>query len=272
MLKISDFSKLSRISIRMLRHYDEIGLLAPDNVDDFTKYRYYSESQLPIANRIISLKDMGFKLTVILDILNNYDNPNTLLQFLQIKQKELISQSEDTKHRLRLLETTITRIRKDDNTMNYNVILKDLDERYVASVRKTIPAYTDEGMLWGILMQETAPLNLKSDASSYALAIFHDTEYKESEVDVEVQLTVKGSYIDTENVIFKTERSVQIASATYKGSYEKINEVNECVANWVKSNNYEFNGTAFSIYHVSPHETQNSDEYVTEVCYPVKKK
>ena len=40
MLKIGDFSKLSRISIRMLRHYDEIGLLVPESIDSATGYRY----------------------------------------------------------------------------------------------------------------------------------------------------------------------------------------------------------------------------------------
>ena len=55
MLKIGDFSKLSRISIRMLRHYDEIGILHPEYVDDFTGYRFYSESQLPLAGRIQTL-------------------------------------------------------------------------------------------------------------------------------------------------------------------------------------------------------------------------
>ena len=62
MLKIGEFSKLSRISIRMLRHYDEIGLLAPETTDPFTGYRYYSEAQLITAGRINALKDMGFKL------------------------------------------------------------------------------------------------------------------------------------------------------------------------------------------------------------------
>ena len=50
MLKIGEFSKLSRISIRMLRHYDEIGILMLENVDNWTGYRYYSEAQLSIAN------------------------------------------------------------------------------------------------------------------------------------------------------------------------------------------------------------------------------
>ncbi len=70
MLKIGDFSKLSRISIRMLRHYNEIGLLIPESIDDFTGYRYYSEAQLPVANRITALKDMGFSLGVISQILS----------------------------------------------------------------------------------------------------------------------------------------------------------------------------------------------------------
>ena len=52
MLKIGEFSKLSRVSVRMLRHYDDIGLLTPAYIDHFTDYRYYSESQLPTVSRI----------------------------------------------------------------------------------------------------------------------------------------------------------------------------------------------------------------------------
>ena len=270
MLKIGEFSKLSRISIRMLRHYDEIGLLVPASTDDFTNYRFYSEAQLPIACRIIALKDMGFSLNSISEILNSYDDPQALARFLALKKTEMLEQAEDVNRRLLLLETTIERLRKDGTVMNYNVTLKELPERYVASVRKVIPSYDQEGMLWGTLMQETAPLNILDGDPCYTLAIFHDKEYKESDVDVEVQKSVRGSYKDTENVIFKTVPPIQIASATYKGSYDKVGEVNEAVANWVKDNGYEFNGVSFFIYHVSPHETQNPDEFVTEVCYPVK--
>ncbi len=60
MLKIGDFSKLSRVSVQALRHYDEMNLLKPAQVDTFTGYRYYSASQLPRFNRILALKDLGF--------------------------------------------------------------------------------------------------------------------------------------------------------------------------------------------------------------------
>lgn len=272
MLRIGDFSKLSRISIRMLRHYDEMGLLVPQSTDCYTSYRYYSEEQLPIAARITALKDMGFSLAAILEILKNYDNPKALSEFLTIKQAEVQAQAEEISQRLLLLETTIMRLRKDDTAMNYNVVLKTLPERYVASVRKIIPAYDQESILWNLLMTETAAMNLQQACSGDSLAIFHDEGFKESDVDVEIQISVKGQFQNTENVVFKTVPVVEIAAATYKGSYEQITAVNHAVANWVNDNGYEFNGAMFCVYHVSPAQTQNPNELVTEVCYPVKKK
>lgn len=272
MLKIGDFSKLSRISIRMLRHYNEIGLLIPENIDKFTGYRYYSENQLPIANRITALKNMGFSLTMIIEILMEYNNPIKLKNYLQIKQKEVIEERNLLEEKLKLLETTLNELERDDNVMKYNVLLKTLPERNVASVRKIIQSYNKEGILWSTLMKETETLKIKFDDPCYSLAIFHDGEYKERDVDVEVQISVKGTYENTENVEFKKVAPIEIASATYKGSYEKINEVNEAVANWVVENGYEFNGLSFCIYHVSPNQTQNPEELVTEVCYPIIKK
>lgn len=272
MLKIGDFSKLSRISIRMLRHYDEIGLLMPKSTDYFTSYRYYSEDQLPAAGRITALKEMGFSLAAIGEILKSYDDPQKLARFLEVKQSEVMAEMEETGRRLLLLETAIKRLRKDDMSMNYNVTLKTMPERYAASVRKVIPSYDQEGTLWNILMAETADQDLQPEENCYSLAVYHDEGYKETDVDVEIQMTVKGSYKNTEHVVFKTIPAVDIASSIYKGSYGQITEVNHGVANWVNDNGYEFNGPMFCIYHVSPAQTQNMEDLVTEVCYPVKKK
>ena len=69
MLKIGEFSKLSRVSVRMLRHYDEVGLLAPSEVDSMTGYRYYSERQLITAGRIAALRALGFGLSETRELL-----------------------------------------------------------------------------------------------------------------------------------------------------------------------------------------------------------
>lgn len=272
MLKIGDFSKLSRISIRMLRHYNEIGLLVPVSTDDFTNYRYYSEGQLPVASRISALKDMGFSLAVISEILESYGNPTALSDYLSLKRIEIREKAMETDRQLLLLDTAIERLRKDDTIMNYNVVLKEIPQRYVASVRKIIPAYEQEGILWDILMKETKNMRLQQADPCYGLAVFHDKGFKESDVDVEIQTSVKGTYKDTEYVQFKTVPSIQIASTTYQGSYERLTEVNIAVAQWLKDNEYEIDGPNFCIYHVSPAQTKNPEELVTEVCYPIKKK
>lgn len=270
MLKIGDFSKLSRISIRMLRHYDEMGLLHPESVDDYTGYRYYSEAQLPLAGRIQTLKSLGFSLNIIGEILKKYEDGQEMEQFLLIKRKELEEQMQDVGYRLKLLDNTLNWLRKDGKFMDYNVILKTVPERYVASVRQVIPAYDCEGMLWNLLYKEAA--NVRQASPCYGLAVFHDEGHKESDPDVEIQLAVEGEYQDTEHVKFKTMPSVMVASATYKGSYEQLIRVNAAVANWVRENDYDFDGKSFCIYHVSPAQTSNPEELVTEVCFPVKKK
>lgn len=268
MLKIGEFSRLSRISIRMLRRYDEVGLLTPASVDTFSGYRYYGEDQLLTAGKIVSFRDMGFGLSAIGDILKS--DAQTVSILLSVKRAETLAEADDARLRLRLLDTALARLGKDELMMEYQVSLKTLPERYVASVRQVIPSYAEESILWNLLMTETASMHLQPADKCLSLAIFHDQEYKEADVDVEIQGSVKGVYADTQHVKFKNVPPVQIASAIYHGSYDQITPVNHAVASWVRDNGYAFNGSMFCIYHVSPAQTSNPDELVTEVCYPVK--
>nr|WP_325211937.1 MerR family transcriptional regulator [uncultured Oscillibacter sp.] len=272
MLKIGEFSRLSRVSIRSLRRYDEAGLLAPASIDPFTGYRYYSERQLPTANRIRALRDMGFPLAAVREVLDCYDDPRALERCLLLQRAEAREVMEEAQRRLRLLDTALERLRKDKDKMKYDVTIKTLPERQVASVRQVIPSYDHEGALWSIYCQETARMNIQDGDPALCAAVYHDGEFKERDVDVEIQKSVAGTYPDTEHVKFKTVPAVQVASATCLGSYDQIPAVNEAVAAWVEDNGWAFDGASFFIYHVSPHETRNPDEFVTEVCYPVKRK
>jgi effector-binding domain-containing protein len=132
--------------------------------------------------------------------------------------------------------------------------------------------YEDEGMVWQVLNEETGPLNITPTEPCLVAAEYLDDEYKEKDVELVAWKTVKGSYPDTEHVKFRTLPEVTVASCTYKGSYTQITEVYAAVIAWMEANGYEPAAPMFNIYHVSPHETQNPDEFVTEICYPVKKK
>ena len=255
MLKIGEFSKLSRVSVRMLRHYDEVGLLAPSEVDSMTGYRYYSERQLITAGRIAALRALGFGLRETRELLRLYDDRAALDARLAAQRTRLEALAADTAQKLRLLDTARERLRKEAD-MNYNVTIRTLPERYAACVRMTIPCYDAEG---------TVP-----DDPCYCSVTFLDEEYKERDVLIEASKTVRGRYPDTEHVRFRTLPPVTYAGCVYRGSYAQISDVIAAVAAWVAANGYESAGPMFNIYHVSPHETQNPDEFVTEVCFPVR--
>ena len=106
----------------------------------------------------------------------------------------------------------------------------------------------------------------------YCCVVFLDGEYKEKDVTVEAQKTVKGPYPATEHVRFRTLPPVTYAGCTFKGGYEQINDVTAALTAWIEANGYEYAGPMFDIYHVSPHETSDPSEFVTEVSYPVRKK
>lgn len=74
MFKIGEFSKLAQVSIRMLRYYDETGLLKPAEIDKFTNYRLYSIEQIPVLNKIIFLRDLGFNVSEIAVALNHWED------------------------------------------------------------------------------------------------------------------------------------------------------------------------------------------------------
>ena len=198
-----------------------------------------------------------------------YNDSAQLDAHLAARQAALLAEQAQLTHQLRLLDTARERLRKEAD-MNYNVTIKTLPARYAACVRMTIPCYEAEGMVWDVLCRETDHMPLVPDDPCYCSVTFLDEEYKERDVLIEASKTVRGRYPDTEHVRFRTLPPVTYAGCVFRGSYAQISDVIAAVAAWVTANGYESAGPMFDIYHVSPHETQNPDEFVTEVCFPVR--
>lgn len=270
MLKIGLFSKLSRVSIRMLRYYDEMGLLHPAYIDPESDYRYYREDQLPQIGWITALRDMGFSLADVCRMTEIGHDAEKLAPYFEARRRELEADAAKTARQLLLLESARNRLGKED-IMQYNVTIKTIPERYAACVHTIIPRYSEEGSVWKTLCEETDGMRLVPDEPCYCAVTFLDGEYKEHDVEIEAWKTVKGSYPDTEHVKFRTLPAVTVASCTFRGPYERIGEVYAAIAAWIADNGYECDGPMFNLYHVSPHETQNPEEFVTEACYPVRK-
>jgi len=269
-LKIGVFAMLSKISIHMLRHYDEIGLLTPIKVDDFTNYRYYSENQLPIANRIQALKDMGFSLSIIKEILSKCDSDLKLKEYLIDQANLQRKQISSMQQQLLLIENTIHNLNVKTILPQCNIVKKEIPTRMVVSHRGKIKQRCHEGILWEKLAHETTKQNVQFAIPPYNIALFHDEGYQENNVDVEVQRAVTNEYLTTKNMTYKKADKIIVAALIYKGHYDLLKEATEQLVNWIADNNYEIIGNTFNVYHVSPETESNPQNMITEICLPIK--
>lgn len=270
MLKIGEFSILSQISIHMLRHYDDIDLLIPEYVDDFTGYRYYSERQLPIANKIQALRNMGLGLAVIKEILAKYTSNDQLKGYLELHAVEQREKIANLQRQLNLIETTIVNLGHVSDIPLYSVALKKFPVHNVISVRGRIETPKDEAVLWEKLAKERASQKIQFASPALNIAVFHDEGFREHDLDVEIQQAVVGLYRDTEAMKFKKIEETIAATLTFKGQYDLLPEANEEIMRWITDNHYKFDGKRFNIYHVSPETEESTGNMVTEVCFPIK--
>ena len=141
MFKIGEFSRLSRVSVRMLRHYDQLGLLTPSQTDPFTGYRYYSAEQLPRLNRIIALRDLGFSLEQITGMLEEDLSTDQLLGMLKLKRAEVEEQMKSEQQKLRRLEVRIRQMSEALAGATYDVVLRDIEPELVAAYRELAAAW-----------------------------------------------------------------------------------------------------------------------------------
>jgi DNA-binding transcriptional MerR regulator len=139
MLKISDFSKLSLVSVKALRYYDERGLLKPARVDPSTGYRFYSASQLTRLNRILAMKDMGLDLSQIALLLDQEPTPDQIRGMLWLKQVELHQQLEKGQARLARIEAWLQAFEQEATMPAYDVVIKSVVALRVAQARVVAP-------------------------------------------------------------------------------------------------------------------------------------
>ncbi|WP_201381743.1 helix-turn-helix domain-containing protein [Ktedonobacter sp. SOSP1-52] len=139
MLKIGDFSKLGLVTIKALRHYDELGLLKPARVDASTGYRYYAASQLTRLNRILVLKDLGLELQQIAQLLDQDVTPEQIRGMLRLKQVEFHQQVEEGKARLTRVEAWLRAFEQEAMMPPYDIVLKRVAPLRVAQVGFVAP-------------------------------------------------------------------------------------------------------------------------------------
>lgn len=271
MLKIGDFSKFSRVSIKTLRYYDEIGLLKPAEVDKFTRYRYYSVDQLSRLNRIIGLKDLGLSLEEINQLLADNPSAEKVIELLRAKREAAIARLYEEESWLRRVEEWLRRIEKEGAMPEYDVVIKKLEAVKVASVRDVIPSYNEVSRLFNELFSYLAGQRVQF--AGPPLTIYHDAEYREKDTDLEVAVPIAGTIPTTERIKMQVLPGIeQAACLIHKGHYENLHLAYKALMNWVEANGYQINWPNREVYLKGPGNGNKNDPstYVTEIQLPVK--
>ncbi|EFH88121.1 MerR family transcriptional regulator [Ktedonobacter racemifer] len=272
MIRIGDFSKLSQVSIKTLRYYDEMGLLKPLNVDRFTGYRYYSVSQLPRLNRILALKDLGFELSQIAQVVGEGVSSEQLRGMLRLKYAELQQQIADSQERLARIEARLNDIEREDTLPNYDVVLKQADAQLVAGVRDTLSNYPEVGRLLNKVYDYLARSGVNG-LSLTGAAIWHDDEYKTGDIDGEAVVYLKQPVPADGHVKVYELPEALVASVIHKGAYNKFSQAYEALGHWIEANGYTVVGPNREIYlECLEPVRQDDDSYVTEIQFPIAKK
>jgi DNA-binding transcriptional MerR regulator len=274
MFRIGDFSRLARVTIKTLHHYDEAGLLQPSHVDRQTGYRYYAASQLETLQRILLLRDLGFALEQIRELL--HADAGIWARTLDRRRAELAASIAADQSRLLRL-TALQQALDRSGTEPLPVVLREVRAVEVYSVRQRVPQL---GEPMQALFEEAeavvAAAHGRSSASPFT--IFHDPDYRDADVDVEVCIPVKQGIDRLATHVVPA--AAAMGCITYRGPYEQTPMLYSQLLQWLDDSGMRMSGPLREVYHRYGADqtgyrlpaavlTNDSVEYVTELQAPV---
>jgi DNA-binding transcriptional MerR regulator len=269
MVKIGYFSRLSQVPVKTLRYYDQIGLLTPAHVDDFTGYRYYSISQLSRLNRILALKDLGLSLEQIGQILTGELTAAELRGMLILRHSQLREQVKEAEEMLARVEIRLQIIEMENKMPNYEVVIKNTEPILVASRRLTIPTNDQVPKYLGPAFDEVAIFIKKQNAemNGPCLALWHSSPDTLTNEDVEAIFPIAAPVPDNDQVKVYELAGEEVAAVIHQGDIEEFTNGHAHLKRWLEANGFRLNGAYREIYH----DLHDRSQATVEVQFPIEK-
>lgn len=273
MFKIGDFSRLCRVPVSALRYYADLGLLEPAHVDQFTGYRYYTMGQMPRLNRILALKDLGLSLDQIRTLMSGNLSTEELRGMLRLRQAEITQRLDEEKARLARVAARLQQIEQEGHMPTQEVVLKQIETQHVLSLREVIPVPSDVARLmtegFGAIMANQVEI------IGPPAALFHDLEFKPTDMDVEVVFPVAASV--KADLALDRDRKLAVrdlpaiphaACTLHAGDYALFEQTYAALSQWVGTSGYRLAGPIREVYLAAPTDPAGP---VTEIQYPVER-
>ena len=282
MFRIGEFSRLSRVSVRMLRYYDQRGLLKPSQTDRLTSYRYYTADQLARLNRILALQDLGFSLEQIGSLLDEDLPGEELRGMLKLKRAEIQQGIASEQDRLARLEARLQQLDETGQKSPYDVIVRAVGPQLVAMQREL--ASTDDRIQYMFHEVESHVAQHEgARADKPPFTIYHDPEYRERDIDAEVAVPLRFAIPGGETVQVRELAGLPCAACVvHNGSYATLYQAYNALLGWMETSGYSIAGPIREVYlryaadglgfvlpptYVSAH----AQDYVTELQLPIDK-
>ncbi len=275
MFRIGDFSRIARVSARLLRFYDEIGLLAPAHSDPQTGYRHYMIDQLAQLNRITVLKELGFSLEQIGAILRSPTlDAAELRRMLQLRRNDAERAVAWQEQRLRNIETRIAQIESEGAMSVDDVIERPEPARKLLSLRRTVPSLAEGRALIDVLREQSRVL-LPKRHGCQLVAVAHSAQFESDEIDVEFGYTVDGLDLRApgkDSILQLSELAAveRMAVCVRIGLPEDSHLVTAKIGRFIAANGDVFDGPSREVF-LQPPDPQRMHESVVEMQFPLRR-
>lgn len=273
MFNIGDFAKHGRVSVRMLRHYDAIGLLHPARVDPVSGYRHYEAAQLARLNRVIALKDLGLTLQQVRAVLDERVDVAELRGMLRLRQAELAAAMAADARRLTRVEARLRTIESEGTMPAQDVVVKRVPSVRVAELTAVAASYQPEdigpviGPLFGELCRRLAEAGVAEAGPS--VARYEDVPEGDGAVLIRVAVPVGAAVSGAGERGFDVVDLPEIAEAAtvvHRGSMDDALGAFQTLARFIDENGYRSTGYARELYLECP---DSPTDWVTEFQEPV---
>ncbi len=274
MFRIGEFSHLARVTTKLLRFYDQIGLLTAAHVDSATGYRYYLADQLPRLNRILALNEVGFSLGEIRDLAGADIPAPQLRDLLAAKRAELDRRMQADLRRLRLIASRIDGIDSTPATEVFDLRAKTLDPVPWISHRF---ACTEPAHAFGIVAEIITVAQRATELATppYRLAVGHG-DFTDTDIDLEAgvivrhlphhkDLTLPGGALLTAATLPR----VQAVTGVRLGFPEFTAAFYAALGRWLAANDAEISGPVRELFLQIP-EPDKGIEPIVEVQFPIR--
>ena len=265
--RIGLFSKIGKTTVKTLRYYEKEGLLLPESIDKETGYRYYTTSQLLKLHRIQSFRQMGLSISEIHDLVEGAEPENIIRK----KRANLEEEIRIREAQCIRLETFLNK-QLEDEYMNYQAVIKEIPSCIVYSKRIRIPDYNAMFEIIPAIGAEVTRMNpgLECTVPEYCFNVYHDGEYREKDIDMELCESVTDFGIEGNGITFKRLPDTLVVSVLHKGPYETIGDAYAFVYKWIEDNSYEAVDNPRESFIDGIWNKDDKNDWLTEVQVPVK--